>query len=177
MFRRITLAIQFKSPDPILRKMIWKKHFPQEMTLSSDIDFDKLSVSHELTGGLIKNAIISALSFAVARNNANPVITGDDLEKSARLQMRGNLSMTEFEKRIVPTRGMNDLVVPQPMKHALMEVVTFQKARKILYTQWGFDEKSSQKQGVSVLLYGPSGSGKSLAAEVIGFEWYVWHNL
>ncbi|MNF13798.1 hypothetical protein D3C80_2157670 [compost metagenome] len=51
----------------------------------------------------------------------------------------------------------------------VQEIVSFEKARKILIGQWGFDERGS-KQAMTILLHGPSGTGKSLCAEVIGFE-------
>ena len=48
---------------------------------------------YELTGGFIKNAILSALSIAVSRDGDNPLITQSDLLKGASLQLRGRLRM------------------------------------------------------------------------------------
>ena len=48
---------------------------------------------YELTGGFIKNAILSALSIAVSRDGDNPMITQADLLKGASLQLRGRLRM------------------------------------------------------------------------------------
>ena len=48
---------------------------------------------YELTGGFIKNAILSALSIAVSRDGETPLITQDDLLKGASLQLRGRLRM------------------------------------------------------------------------------------
>ncbi len=169
MHRRITLSVEFRSPDPLLRKEIWKKHFPEGITVANDIDFDKLSMNYELTGGLIKNAVLSALSFAVARDGKNPIIQESDLERAAKLQMQGILQMNEFDRRVVPSRGMKDLILAKPVMARVQEIVAFEKARKILVGQWGFDERGS-KQAMTILLHGPSGTGKSLCAEVIGFE-------
>jgi ATP-dependent 26S proteasome regulatory subunit len=74
MHRRITLAIEFNLPDPFLRKEIWLKHLPKEMKIDKDIDFDKLSLDYELTGGLIKNSVLSALSFSISRDSVDPII-------------------------------------------------------------------------------------------------------
>ena len=47
----------------------------------------------ELTGGLIKNAILSALSVAVSRDGDAPVVEQKDLLQGANLQLRGRLRM------------------------------------------------------------------------------------
>lgn len=72
MHRRITLAIEFKNPDPFLRSAIWKAHIPPSVSLSSDVNFNELAVKYELTGGLIKNALLYALSEAVNRDAEKP---------------------------------------------------------------------------------------------------------
>ena len=40
----------------------------------------------------------------------------------------------------------------------------------VLFGQWGFAERPSHYQSTTVLIWGPSGSGKSVTAEAIGFE-------
>ena len=38
MHRRIMLAIEFRQPDHLLRKAIWKCHIPEQMKVADDID-------------------------------------------------------------------------------------------------------------------------------------------
>lgn len=52
-----------------------------------------LALRFELTGGFIKNAILSALSIAVSRDGDNPQVCQDDLLQGANLQLRGRLRM------------------------------------------------------------------------------------
>ena len=52
-----------------------------------------LSLRFELTGGFIKNAILSALSIAVSRDGDHPVVCQGDLLQGANLQLRGRLRM------------------------------------------------------------------------------------
>jgi len=44
-----------------------------------------------LTGGYIKNALVSALLSAISRDSVNPVVTEEDIISGCRLQMRGSL--------------------------------------------------------------------------------------
>ncbi|KAF0981915.1 hypothetical protein FDP41_011776 [Naegleria fowleri] len=170
MYRRITLAVEFKSPDSLLRKQIWRKHIPSGARLANDVDFDQLSLDFEITGGLIKNAIITALSFAVSRDSQNPIICHSDLHKACQFQLKGYLKLNDFERKIIPKRGLSDLIISENLKNQVKQVISFEKSRKILFNQWGFENSIVKKQGTTVLIVGPAGVGKSLAAEVISYE-------
>ena len=75
MHRRITLAIEFTKPDLLLRERIWRCMAPPKLPLAEDIDFMLLARKYELQGGFIKNAWLSALSIAVARDGLSPKVT------------------------------------------------------------------------------------------------------
>ena len=67
MMRRITLAVEFPPPSHVLRAKIFKLHVPTGVRFADDVDFDALALEFELNGGFIKNAMLQALSLAVAR--------------------------------------------------------------------------------------------------------------
>ncbi len=46
---------------------------------------------YELTGGYIKNALVSALLSAISRDSVNPLVTEEDVVSGCQLQMRGSL--------------------------------------------------------------------------------------
>eukprot|EP00913_Durusdinium_trenchii_P032956 g30852.t1 len=112
---------------------------------------DALAMRYELSGGFIKNAILTALSIAC------------------------RLAMRSFERRIVPRSGLEVLVCGQSLRKKLQEVIDFEKSKTVLYGQWGFGGRTAfsggqPEIGSCVLFYGPPGTGKSLAAQAIGFE-------
>lgn len=78
MHRRITVAIEFDPPDATLRQLIWQKHIPPTVPTGS-IDLRALAIAFELTGGLIKNAVLAALAFAIARDKLEPTVQQTDL--------------------------------------------------------------------------------------------------
>jgi SpoVK/Ycf46/Vps4 family AAA+-type ATPase len=170
MSRRITLAIEFRAPDPHLRADIWRVHLPSAAGFGGDIDVDELARKYELTGGFIKNAVITALSFAVARDPDRPLIRHEDLERGAQMQLRSRLRMAEMERRVVPSHGLDWLVVSEKVQRVLHEIVNFEKARKVLYGQWGFDRVDGRGQGVICAFHGAPGTGKTQAAEGIAYE-------
>mmetsp|Transcript_10309 Transcript_10309/g.38284 ORF Transcript_10309/g.38284 Transcript_10309/m.38284 type:complete len:408 (-) Transcript_10309:30-1253(-) len=173
MTRRISLAIEFTRPDPLLREKIWKKHIPKAVPVENNIDFERLAVQYELTGGLIKNSVLSALSFAVGRTTTEspePVITQKDLEKAAKLQLTNGLMQMGSDHRIVPQHGLDDVVAEVQTMKQLRDVVRLEKARKILHSSWGFSNSKHKTASNNVFMYGPSGCGQSFAAQAIAFE-------
>lgn len=90
---------------------------------------DELAVRFELTGGFIKNAILSALSIAVSRDGDNPVVSQKDLLQGANLQLRGRLRMKDFDRRVIPNAGLDEVVVEESIMKQLKQIVQFEKAR------------------------------------------------
>ena len=52
-----------------MRARIWRAHIPKAAAVDDDVDFEQLALKYELSGGFIKNAVLSALSSAVARSH------------------------------------------------------------------------------------------------------------
>jgi hypothetical protein len=42
-------------------------------------------------------------------------------------QLRGRLQMKEFDRRVVPTQGLDELVAPDDVLHSLRDIVDFEK--------------------------------------------------
>lgn len=75
-------------------------------------------------------------------------------------------ALTDLGQRIVPAATWNDLVVPAEAEAALREVAAAARARAIV-DGWGAVRHGARGEGLAVLLAGPSGTGKTLAAEVL----------
>jgi SpoVK/Ycf46/Vps4 family AAA+-type ATPase len=171
MHRRITLAMPFEKPDTELRHRIWEHMMPERTKLAGDVKLEPLARRYSLTGGLIKNAALVALSSAVARDEEQPVITQADLEDGAEQQLRGHLSLSSFEHKVTPEVGLDALVVPDELRRRLDEVVALERARPVLFGRWGFDEMGARYgKGTLLLFSGPPGTGKTMAAEALGYE-------
>lgn len=60
-----------------------------EQLLQGDVDWSHLAQSYELTGGLIRNAVLSAVSLSSMRSNDEVVtLSQSDLHAGAKLQLR-----------------------------------------------------------------------------------------
>ncbi len=67
-FRRISYVVHFPLPDEKSRKIIWQKIFPKNAPLSKDVDFDFLAKKFEISGGNIKNVVITSTFMAASES-------------------------------------------------------------------------------------------------------------
>lgn len=67
-FRRISYVVHFPLPDAKSRKLIWQKIFPKNAPLSKDVDFDFLAKKFEISGGNIKNVVITSTFMAASES-------------------------------------------------------------------------------------------------------------
>ncbi len=72
--------------------------------------------------------------------------------------------------RIRPAATWDDLVLPEPQRQILAQIAVHVRRRSRVYDDWGFAARSSRGLGVSALFAGPSGTGKTMAAEVLANE-------
>jgi SpoVK/Ycf46/Vps4 family AAA+-type ATPase len=78
--------------------------------------------------------------------------------------------MDELALCIEPSAEWNDLVLPEMQKNVLKEIAIHVRQRNKVYGKWGFEKKGSRGLGISVLFAGESGTGKTMAAEVLANE-------
>lgn len=64
--RRISLIVEFPTPDFHEREEIWKTLVPKKLPLAKNIDLTKLA-EYKLTGGQIKNVLLQAARFAASK--------------------------------------------------------------------------------------------------------------
>jgi SpoVK/Ycf46/Vps4 family AAA+-type ATPase len=113
MHRRISKVYMFAPPNYQQRFQMWESFKKSGLAFSETIDWASVSLKYELTGGFIKNAVMSALMQACARDIERPVISGDDLVQGCSTQMRGYLQMqaSDFAGSIIPKKGLDEIVL------------------------------------------------------------------
>ena len=87
------------------------------------------------------------------------------LWEECRQQLRPSLD--SLAQRIPAKASWDDLVLPARQLETLRDIAIQARHRAQVYGDWGFAEKTSRGLGISALFYGPSGTGKTLAAEVL----------
>jgi len=70
----------------------------------------------------------------------------------------------------VKMQAWDDLILPDPEKKLLRQIIDQVGRRHLVYERWGFNRRMSRGLGINALFAGESGTGKTLAAEVMAHE-------
>ncbi len=91
-----------------------------------------------------------------------------ELWDACRNQVRSRIG--ELAQRIEPAAQWDDLVLPARQRQTLDDIAGQVRQRFQVHESWGFASKGSRGLGISALFAGPSGTGKTMAAEVLAKE-------
>ncbi|QLE75101.1 ATP-binding protein [Streptomyces rectiverticillatus] len=70
-------------------------------------------------------------------------------------------------RRLEPGAGWDDIVLPAQEAELLRQIAAQVAQRDTVYRNWGFAQRTGRGLGISALFTGPSGTGKTMAAEVL----------
>ena len=90
---------------------------------------------------------------------------GDRIWDACRALTRPRLDT--LAQRLTPLARWEDIVLPANELALLHRIADQVASRGIVYRDWGFARRMSRGLGISVLLAGASGTGKTMAAEVL----------
>jgi hypothetical protein len=92
----------------------------------------------------------------------------NDLRRGFRESIRHRLA--DLAQRVEPVATWRDLILPEPAVDSLRQIAAQVRQRMRVYDAWGFGRTGARGLGVSVLFSGESGTGKTMAAEVLANE-------
>ncbi|HMO97259.1 MAG TPA: ATP-binding protein, partial [Tepidiformaceae bacterium] len=113
----------------------------------------------------ITAAVGLAHGMALTRNAEGPSVTPDDLYTAARTQSAVILS--SLARKVTPHYHWGDIILEDDPLAQLREFCAMLEHRHLVYDVWGFDRKLAMGKGVIALFAGQSGTGKTMAADVI----------
>lgn len=165
---KLLVNIEFTMPNHSARKQLWQRQCRDTLPIADDVDFDDLANKFRLTAGQIAEALSSARSAAMWRDPENGLITSNDLYLVCRQKSRQRLNT--LTNQAVTQYNWDDIILPKDQKEQLIEICNQVKYRHVVYNDWGFGKKLVRGEGLNVLFAGPSGTGKTMAAEIMGNE-------
>ena len=172
----VPLHLDAPAPTGQDRRSLWEAAFastsdPASMNGHAAALLDAAD-AFKLTAPQVDRAARSARLRALVDDRA---IEPTDLQAGARAQNAAGLE--RLARRIEPQADWGDLVLPREARSQLGELAIRARHRERVLDDWGIGGRSSRGRGITALFAGESGTGKTLAAEVIaahlGLDLYV----
>jgi hypothetical protein len=157
---RTIFAIDLPKLTQAEQRDLWNHHLGA-VTITLDSDIDSLVTHFSLDPQTIETLSRQALT----QKNSDPTALGDTLWNLCRTQSR--VSLDGLTKRIEPRATWDDLLLPEVTTNLLRQIVSHSKERATVYQQWKMSGHTTRGQGLVVVFYGLSGTGKTTAAEII----------
>jgi hypothetical protein len=161
--QRPTIRLDVAKPSVAEQRSLWQDVLgPRAGEMDGQID----SLVTQFHLGV--PGIYAASVEALQRASQGPAALAQELWDACRTQAR--LRLDDLAQRIEPVATWDDLVLPEPQQQILEDIVAHVRQRAKVYETWGFAARSARGLGISALFAGASGTGKTMAAEVLAKE-------
>jgi SpoVK/Ycf46/Vps4 family AAA+-type ATPase len=165
---RRALTIDVRKPNAAEQRSLWQAAVGPAAA-SLDGGLDALIAQFDLDADDISSVSVAAAAERTAPDAAE---SSDALIQRLWRECRAvaRPRLDDLAQRIDPMAKWDDLVLPAASKQTLREIAAQVRRRAIVYERWGFGETSARGLGISALFAGASGTGKTMAAEVLAGE-------
>ena len=162
--QRASIAIDVGHPQMTEQRQAWRAALGVADGAASE-PIDAVCAQFSLPLSAIRLIALEAIGAAGGKSGAAalPAVWG-----LCRTRLRARLDA--LAQRIDTANGWDDLVLPDSGTATLKVIVAQMRRRLVVYEDWGFAAKSARGSGISALFTGPSGTGKTMAAEVLANE-------
>jgi hypothetical protein len=159
VFRQLTIG----HPDVHSRRALWRGQLagdePDDGSWS-----DTLASRFVLSARQIRNAAQIA-RHAPDGTDGGASLTLDALTAACRAESEQDLG--QLAAKVEIRRSWDDLVLPEDKIAQLQEICEQIRHRHVVYGDWGYGQRLGHGTGVTVLFSGQSGTGKTVAAQVV----------
>jgi hypothetical protein len=156
---RRTLRLTVDKPAPAEQRQLWHRALgPQAGRVGQALE------------GIATQFRLSARTIQVEGERLAPALMVSDCPERllwTTCRALGSLKLDELAQRIEPVSGWDDLILPDEQKATLRHVCAQVRNRLKVHTDWEFAESGARGLGITVLFAGESGTGKTMAAEVL----------
>jgi hypothetical protein len=161
--REVPLLCDAQIPDAAQRAELWRRNLDGDTP--TGLDLAGTMAQFRLTAEQVQRAARAARMQAHAHEVP---LDEDELKAGARAQNAAGLE--RLARRIQPAVRFDDLVLPPDTMAQLRELLTRACYREQVMDVWKMGGPAARRRGLTALFAGPSGTGKTMAAEVLAGE-------
>jgi hypothetical protein len=156
------MTVPFDTPGWKDRRRLWAAALRERAVDPPEAALDTLAESFKLNGSQIRAAAAAAANVASFR--CEPARIEHAFEAA---RAHSGSDMSNLARKVPALRGWDDLILPEQPVEQLREICQRVALRHRVLDEWGFGRRLSGGKGVNALFHGHSGTGKTMAAEVI----------
>lgn len=167
---RATTVLHVEAPSGREGRGVWKNVLgAQADTLDGQLG--PLVSQFNLDTGTIRQVCSEVLDEWTSEGEAgNETAEGLGRKLWQRCRVHSRTHLDGLAHRVRSLARWDDLVLPDTQMRMLKEIAIQVRQRSRVYEEWGFCEKSSRGLGIAALFAGDSGTGKTMASEVLANE-------
>lgn len=164
---RNRLSIEVNKPSPAEQQQLWAQALqgyalqnPQHLVEQFSFNQSEINrIAHSVLNDLAKQNSDEAINATLSAN------LDSQIWQACRLTAR--VGMEQLAKRIDVKSSWDQLVLPPEQKALLQQITNQVDQRNRVYEEWGFRDQMNRGLGINALFSGASGTGKTMAAEVM----------
>jgi hypothetical protein len=160
------VELRVEAPDWDARQQLWSQSLP-DVSAQQAAD---LAGRYRVGAPAVRAASLAARTAARLAADGDADAPPPTAHVDAACAMVLRPGSQRFATLVEPRRGRDDLVLPPALHRQVMEVASFFRAWPKVADRWGFGRLAPERGGIKALFTGDSGTGKTLAAEVVAGE-------
>lgn len=154
-------SVDINRPTPREQEQLWTEALRNEAALLPK----RLAEQFSFNQNQIQRIARSALNSRRLEETASDFSLADVLWRACLAESR--TAMDSLAQRIEVKSRWDQLILPSEQKTLLNQIIDQVGQRYQVYEEWGFRDHMNRGLGISALFSGESGTGKTMAAEVI----------
>jgi hypothetical protein len=157
----VAVRVALRLPSAVERRAVWAETIgplAARMNGALDAAADQFNLD---------TPSIHSVSTSLALHHANA--DDDELRRAVWRIGRAHArrSLEQLARRIEPTADWDSLVLPEAQMRTLRQIAMHVRHRITVFERWGFAARYTRGLGLTALFAGASGTGKTMAAEVL----------
>ena len=160
------LSLECPVPDATTRIDVWRDQLQNKCEEFGDSDLVELSSKFRFTAGQIHQTVKTAQHRAYWEKQSSNGLTPTLINEAARTI--ATPSLMGLGRKIETQFTWDDIVLPDNQLTQLKEIASHAKRAQVIFESWGFGRNFSYGRGIAALFEGQSGTGKTMAASIIG---------